>query len=79
MEMLKRRHNVFFLENFICGASSHYGLTMIHWCRTQEEDHFPIEAQTLLLGMYHLDLKGLCSHIYLLWDNTRGGEAKTDG
>lgn len=37
-----------------------------------------MEAQTLLLGMYHLDLKPLRSHIYLLWDNTGVGTGKQD-
>lgn len=29
--------------------------------------------------MYHLDLKGLCSHIYLVWDNTGGGSQRLIG
>ena len=37
-----------------------------------------MEAQTLLLGMYHLDLKGLHSHIYLPWDNTGVGTRGQD-
>lgn len=36
----------------------------------RKRDHFPKEAQILLLGMYHLDLTGLHSHIYLLRENT---------
>lgn len=38
-----------------------------------------MEAQTLLLGTYHLDLRGLHSHIYLLWDNAGVGNGRQDG